>query len=66
MNAIDPVPGWTVERFEKATFKVFCTHDDGTVEIFTIMSVVKMIGGPDEITIRIVPPRSPQNDRAGK
>lgn len=52
----DPVPGWTIERFLASEFKVFCTHADGTVQYFTVMSAVKHLDGPDEITIRIEPP----------
>lgn len=51
----DPTPGWTVERFERTPLKVFCTHEDGTVELFTVMSVVRTID-QEEITVRIVPP----------
>lgn len=57
----DPVPGWTIERFLASEFKVFCTHEDGSVQTFKVMSVVKQIDGPDEITIRIEPPQPPNS-----
>src|SRR5689334_5444115 len=55
----NPALGWTIERFLSSQFKVFCVHANGSVQSFTVMSVVREKDGPDELTIRIEPPSPP-------